>query len=321
MNEMGAETLLNKLGIQIIKIPLPFRLNHVNCFLAEGEDGFTILDTGLNNQDSREAWHHFLQGKEVKNILISHYHPDHLGYAGTLQRETGAKVWMSEVDKNSGEQLVEEGFVQTIKQNFNKLGVPTAEGNELITYNKNFIRYIRPFLKVDDYLVEGQKIQFGKFEYEVIFTPGHSDGLVCFYNEENSVLFSTDHILPKITPNISYWFIGDKNPLQTYMNSLKKIEKLNVEYVIPSHGKPFTAANKRIREIFAHHDERLEKILQYMKEPRSVLEVCIHLFGTKLTVHEYRFAIGEAFAHLEYLRYLGECKRTLEDGIFYYSVK
>jgi len=56
--------------------------------------------------------------------------------------------------------------------------------------------------------------------YEVIFTPGHSDGLICLYNKEKNVLFSTDHILPRITPNISYWFYGEKNPLQSFQNAL-----------------------------------------------------------------------------------------------------
>ena len=77
---------------------------------------------------------------------------------------------------------------------------------------------------------------FGKYEYEVIFTPGHSDGLITLYNKENSVLFSTDHILPRISPNISYWFRGISNPLEAFFTSLKKIQKLDVEYVIPSHG-------------------------------------------------------------------------------------
>src|SRR5690606_39125613 len=104
----------------------------------------------------------------------------------------------------------------------------------------------------------GEYVQIGKLTFEVIFTPGHSDGLVTFFNKDNSVLFSTDHILPKITPNISYWFHGDPNPLQSYFHSLEKIERLDVNYVIPSHGKPFYGANQRIAELKAHHDERLQ---------------------------------------------------------------
>lgn len=159
----------------------------------------------------------------------------------------------------------------------------------------------------------------GKEEYEVIFTPGHSDGLVCFYQKENKVLISTDHILPKITPNISYWFHGNNNPLRSYFLSLEKMMKLNVEYVIPSHGKPFYDANKRINELIAHHHDRLAETLYHIKEPSTVYEVCQRLFPTQLTVHEMRFAIGETLAHLEYLKYEGESVCELQDGCWYYA--
>src|SRR5699024_7910323 len=102
-----------------------------------------------------------------------------------------------------------------------------------------FVPYVSPLLSVDHYFNEGDMIYLSDNVYEVIFTPGHSDGLICLYNKENNVLFSTDHILPKITPNISYWFYGKQNPLGDYEKSLQKIKKLNAEFVIPSHGKPF----------------------------------------------------------------------------------
>ena len=83
--------MLEEYGIQLVKIDLPFRLNHVNCFLAEGENGFQVIDTGLHNKSTAERWEKELDGKTVTNIIITHYHPDHFGYAGGLQKKTAAK--------------------------------------------------------------------------------------------------------------------------------------------------------------------------------------------------------------------------------------
>ena len=94
--------MLEQLGITLLKIDLPFRLNHVNCFMAEGENGWTLIDTGLNNSYTRELWEAQLRGKEVTDLFITHYHPDHFGYAGGLQQKTKARVSMSKTDAESG---------------------------------------------------------------------------------------------------------------------------------------------------------------------------------------------------------------------------
>src|SRR5699024_2864087 len=131
-------------------------------------------------------------------------------------------------------------------------------------------------------------------------------------------LLSTDHILPKITPNISYWFYSDNNPLQSFENSLKKIKELDADFVIPSHGKPFYGANARIDEIWNHHLERFSIVLDTLQQPATIFEVFEILFQRELSVHDYQFDIGETIAHLEYLRQKGECTRELENGKWIY---
>lgn len=305
---------MEQLGIETVTIDLPFRLNHVNCFLGKGEDGWTIIDTGLHNEESKKRWEEVLKNKEVTNIIVTHYHPDHFGYAGGLQQKTNARVSMSEIDAASGLTSWEQEFLSQLEGYYQKAGVPASVGKEMADNTASFVPRVTPYPTIDHYLKEGDTIVFGNYEYEVIATPGHSDGLVVFYNKEKSVLLSTDHILPRITPNISYWFHGEENPLQLYLESLEKINKLDVEYVIPSHGKPFYGANERIEEIKQHHDDRLEATLSYIhSEPLSVFEVSQKLFQFELTVHETRFAVGETLAHLEYLRKKGECSRQLDE--------
>lgn len=308
------------LGIDTIRLDLPFRLNHVNCFLTENDHGWTVIDTGLHNSTTAQQWENRLEGKTVSDIIITHYHPDHFGYAGELQRKTGAKVWMSEIDAKAGHLAWEPKSIAAIRQSYTTSGVPIDLAEKMTKNTEEFIPRVTPYPIVNQYLKEGETLLFGGHVYEVIHTPGHSDGLVCFYNRKKNVLLSTDHVLPHITPNISYWFHGDPNPLKSYLNSLMKIRHLDVDYVIPSHGQPFHGANERIDNIIQHHKKRLDKTHDAMKGSMTVYHVCQKLFNKSLTIHELRFAVGETIAHLEYLRSSNECKREVHQGIWYYSL-
>jgi glyoxylase-like metal-dependent hydrolase (beta-lactamase superfamily II) len=310
--------LLTEIGVTQVTIPLPFRLNHVNCFLAEGPRGWIIIDAGLNTEVSRDIWNPIIEKHDVRDIILTHYHPDHFGYAGTLQRLTNAEVWMTEVDEQAGLTYWEPESMELVNKSYDTCGLPKNLSHELTTDEESFNAKIKPYPKVHHHLAEGMKILFGKYEYEVIFTPGHSDGLITLFNKENSIIFSTDHILPRISPNISYWFRGIPNPLEAFFMSLRKVQLLDAEYVIPSHGQPFRNANKRIVELLDHHQERLEKVYEYITHPSTIFEVNKQLFK-KLTIHETRFAIGETLAHLEYLYLNNQCRKRLQDGTWYYE--
>ncbi|WP_275899542.1 MBL fold metallo-hydrolase [Bacillus piscicola] len=310
--------ILDKLGITAIRMELPFKLNHVNCFLAEGNNGWTIMDTGLHNDYTIQRWNTFIGQKEISRLLITHYHPDHYGYAGGLQQKTGAEVWMTKTDAAAGETMWTEGFNNELDDMYTLAGVPDDISKKLQQDTADFTPLVTPYPKVNHYVEEGEKVHFGNDEYEVFFTPGHSDGLITLYNEKESVLLSTDHILPKITPNISYWFYGNDNPLALYFDSLQKIKALDVEHVIPSHGKPFRGANERISQIMQHHEERLSFLLNVLKEPHNVYETSLKLFNKELSIHETRFSVGETLAHLEYLRNKQECRRETHQGEWIY---
>lgn len=311
--------MLEQLGIEMVTIPLPFRLNHVNCFIAEGEKGHILIDTGLNDQAAKLKWEEILQGKKVGQILITHLHPDHSGYAGTLQRKTNAEVLMTKTDATALEQVWEEASIPPLLADYKRADVPTQLAEGIVTVTEKFRPYVFPEPRVNHFLDEGEQIQIGALSYEVIFTPGHAEGLICLYNKEKNVLMSTDHILPKITPNIAYWFYGEANPLLSYEHSLQKIKQLNADYVIPSHGKPFYDANKRIDEIWRHHEDRFVETLDAIKGGATIFSVCEKLFTNDLNVYDYQFAIGETIAHLEYLREKGACKREMHKGKWIYT--
>lgn len=317
--------LLEELGVQLVKLELPFRLNHVNCFLAEGEHGWIVIDAGLHNKTTVKRWEQELAGKTVTDLYVTHYHPDHFGYIGGLQKKLGEesgitpRVSISKIDAEAGLNAWLDSVIETFPTHYKASGIPDDLALQMSTNTADFIDVVTPYPTVNHYFQEGEKIPFGSLEYEVIFTPGHSDGLINLYNEAQGVLFSTDHILPRITPNISYWFHGDPNPLAAYLDSLEKIKKLDAQYVIPSHGQPFYGANDRIEEIKSHHDDRLVQTLDSIRGGNTVYGACQQLFSFQLTIHETRFAIGETLAHLEFLRAKGECSRENNEGQWWYT--
>lgn len=303
-----------------VTLELPFRLNHVNCFMAESDEGWTVIDTGLHNQETVARWDDILEGKKIDDIIITHYHPDHFGYAGGMQQKTGARLSMTQIDADMALNAWKDVFLSDLNKNYEMAGIPAPMADKMTQNTEGFVERVTPYPSIDHHLDEGEMIRIGKYMYEVIHTPGHSDGLVCFYNKERHMLLSTDHILPKITPNISYWFHGDPNPLKSYLHSLEKVKVLDVDLVVPSHGKPFYGANDRIDEIMAHHERRLDILLEGITGGMTIYEACSILFQKKLNIHETRFAIGETFAHLEYLRTKGECQREKRGGVYRYNV-
>src|SRR5699024_2046296 len=114
------------------------------------------------------------------------------------------------------------------------------------------------------------------------------------------------------------WFHGLENPLQAYINSLNKVKKLEVEFVVPSHGSPFFDANKRINEILLHHDERLAFVLDKVENGDTAYQMSDKLFSFELDAHEKRFALGETIAHLDYLVSKGELKKEKVNEIWQY---
>jgi glyoxylase-like metal-dependent hydrolase (beta-lactamase superfamily II) len=153
----------------------------------------------------------------------------------------------------------------------------------------------------------------------VVLTPGHSDGHACFYHEKNGLLLSGDHLLPKISSNISLWPHSHPNPLDNFLTSLRENHRLNVSLVLPAHGDCFSNVQQRVSELQEHHRERLELMKRIASRGATVYQVCREVFGDRLSLHEIRFAMTETLAHLVYLEKRGELRVSKVDGRYIYS--
>jgi glyoxylase-like metal-dependent hydrolase (beta-lactamase superfamily II) len=321
-----------------MKLPIPApdgQLNHVNVYLIGGDGDWLLVDTGWNASNTFDALEKQLGEtgvgfKDITRIVITHFHVDHYGLAGRLRELSGAKVAMHRMEK----EFVDSRYVNMdellteIARWLHLHGVPEKELTHLQKASLGVRKFAVPVLP-DIALEGGERISVGPFNFEVLWTPGHSLGHICLYESAKRILLSGDHILPTIFPNVGLHPQSGDNPLGDYLDSLKVCGQLDVDLVLPAHEEVFTDLKKRIGELYHHQEERKEAILGALKDGGSTAyEISHHLSwivnGVTLSYIELssldkRLAVMSALAHLEPLRNGGEVERTSKEGIFFYS--
>ena len=315
-------------GIYKITFPLPFALDHVNCYMVEGKKGWSIIDAGLNIPPTHEGWSNAIEElkiewEDIRGIYVTHYHPDHYGAAGWLQERSGAPVYMSARDLSDIQAIWQTGFeaMGNLNDFYLAHGVP-PDLLRLITDNMiKTSRAIFPALPRINTIKDGDKIMLGNLCGTAIHTPGHADGHICFFCPDPEILFSGDHLLPKITSNIGLWPGGESNPLKNFFSSLQKIDRHSIELVLPAHGESFHEVKARIKELFQHHRDRLDLMAQRAGEGHTAFAICRMIFGTDLSVHDLHFAIAETIAHMVFLESEGKIRAIkTHDSITYQSI-
>ena len=320
-------------GIWKITMPIPFPLRTVNVYALVGQNGWVLVDAGMGTPDARKAFAAGLEraGLDIANlraIVLTHHHPDHIGLSGELQEQSRARVYMHPIDEESV-RIIAEGTMSrrfgSVSEFFRRNGL----GHTDLWYTQADPKAVRSILHVPPHeaftLVEdGDAIELAGESYRVIWVPGHSDGQVVLFRERDGVFLAADHVLPRITPNVGLYAQGDRmNPLGDYLNSLRKVEHLPASIALPGHGEPFADLGGRVREIIHHHDERLAQIVALLKErPQHAADLTRQMFASRrIENHEaLRMAMAEILAHLEYLRLIGQVEQEhTEEGIILYK--
>ncbi|MGB8643976.1 MAG: MBL fold metallo-hydrolase [Anaerolineae bacterium] len=301
-----------------VRIPIPFPLKNIQSYLVREADGWTMIDTGLNDPPALEAWEHAFRAlqmtpRDIRRILLTHTHPDHFGLAGYFQNLSSAPVYAlnEEIEIVPREWPPKEIAIPMLSRYFARNGAPPDVMARVAGRSQEVWDMIQP-LPVLSPLHEGDEVQIGGQPYRVIWVPGHADGHLIFHRVSDGLMFIGDHVLMKITPNIARWPQLDPNPLKTYLKSLDKVAPLHTSVALPGHRAVIHDLPGRIIEIKHHHDVRLKETWAAAGEGCDGYQVARVLFPRLITADDVRLGMVEALSHLEYLTQAGRLER-LED--------
>ena len=316
-----------------LKLPIPDNpLGTVNAYAVTSADGVRLIDCGWNTPETYDALVQELSGigakiADLREILLTHIHPDHFGLAGRLVQESGARTLMHRMDAVHLSTRYEDttDLVEEMETWLRANGAPEPSVEPLAEGSLGMVVRVGP-RRPDVLLDGGELLDWGRFRFEVVWTPGHSAGLICLYEPNEQVFISSDHVLEHISPHIGMHAQSLGNPLGDYINSLREGRDLPVRVVLPGHGTPFNDLAKRVDELLGHHERRFRQMLAVLQEHEATAyDVASQLSWAgmadgwnRLPPYQQRMALIETVAHLEYLYGRSRVTKHTRNGLFYY---
>lgn len=314
--------------IKWVRSPLPLALNHINCYLLRDGNGWCVVDTGMNGEESRLQWLDILEsqlnGAPLTRVIVTHHHPDHVGLAGWLCDRLEIPLYASE-----GEYFYARTFNAVrgekpyweVEQFFKRSGM--SEKTKQSLYANSDYNHVVSELPASFHCVKDQQVlKIGDYEWTAIITRGHSPAHLSLYCQALDLYISGDQVLPKITSNVSVSpTIPEQNPLQDWFDAHAKIAALVPDSVtiLPAHQLPFKGLHKRLLDVIDHHQERLDQLLGFCETAADAQQLTAKLFDRELTAFQNFLAVGECLAHLHLLVEQGKVERFLSNDIYQFK--
>ena len=317
-------------GVYQIEVPMRHNpLGYTYSYLLR--DAATLIDTGVGTRDAfdsleEQARSAGMELTDIKRIIPTHLHGDHIGLVDRVRRQSGAKVYAHRTAiERQQESQAEDVDLYADTRNETKLMGGSKYLGFLRRFENSFRGRVRS-LEIDAPLEDGQIMELEGSTLKVYWTPGHAREHICLHDEERKILYAGDHVLPKITPHVSLRsHLGD-DPLGDYIESLEKIRGLDVETVLPAHEYVFEDLDGRVSELHLHHRSRCNEMKRAIGDGRStVFEISAQVSWDSRPWPEMEFwtkrmAARETLAHLVYLRNRGELEEEAVKGVLYYSL-
>jgi glyoxylase-like metal-dependent hydrolase (beta-lactamase superfamily II) len=265
-------------NINRIQVPIPYPVKWVNCYYVSGAVP-TLIDTGVYTDEALQKIESGIEAqggklRDLRRIIATHGHMDHVGLAGSLAEITGAEVFVHEWDTvqwavGPGQEYIEKR--RDFRAFFVEAGVPTDAIDELIDLVVTRYKRMCSPLVAETKLEDGKVFEFDDFNLQVIHTPGHSPGSVCLFNQTDRSLYTGDTLLPEIISNPTVERAGtiEHKALVSHRESLERINSLGVTMVYPGHGNPFADLEGRIKRIQDAHSKRSRQVLRILQQSDS----------------------------------------------------
>ena len=310
-------------GFWVLSQPMLFNPGHINCYLLEGENGLTIVDTGIPLPDAKDNWKKLfdspLAEKGIDKIFLTHGHPDHVGCAQWLQKETGAKVWISDEEYDAVQRMWRGSSdnKEAVSEFFMKWSIPEDQMSGITSMLDGFKSGCPDLSEVEcEKITQDHIIKTTQREWRIVSGWGHTPHNSALFCESEGLMISGDQILPNIYPNISIWWGSEDNPLQSYLDSIQSQKALNVKLVCPAHGNTLEGVNQRIDTITKFHLNRIEKAIEFCRgEPKSAYECIQPVMNKKPNHFLVSLVAGQVFAILALLENKGIVEKY-EDEVF-----
>lgn len=305
-------------------------LPYVLPYLLKSGGDTVLLDCGWNTDSAYQALEegmkeHSSHPSDISKLVVTHVHPDHYGMAGRLKQLSGCEIVLHEKDAEviKTRYFSPKGLTDEMSAFMESNGVPEADSPQMSRGSMGMLMNVAP-VPADTQVKGGETFKVGAFDFQIIWTPGHSPGHICLYEPNRKILMTGDHVLPTITPNVSIHSQTFGSPLGDYMRSLEKLENLDVVRVLPAHEFEIKDLKKRLREIEVHHQERLEEMWRCVDAGGSTAwDVAGRVVWATGKLSEFepwvqRSAVGETLAHLEYLFELGRLAKVRRGKLLYW---
>ena len=312
-------------GLLWVRIPLPYVLDHVNIYLIrDGDAGWAMIDTGIQTKEAIAVWEQLfngpLKGVRISRVIVTHFHPDHIGLAGWMCERFNAPL-LTSFSTYMGSQVISLAPEKNSLRQFFDFYIAhgmTEEGAGIVAIQGNdYLRRVAPLPSTFLRLMMLDTLEIGERSFRVLSGDGHAPEQIMLYCSEEKLLFAADQVIEKISPNVSV-FAGEPNgdPLGHFLRSLRMLrsELPDDVLLLPGHRRPFYGLHLRCAELEDHHEIRCNLIRSVCADaPQSVADLVPVLFPRKLDPHQMSFAFTETLAHVNRLVRRGEIE-TVEQG-------
>jgi glyoxylase-like metal-dependent hydrolase (beta-lactamase superfamily II) len=316
-------------GIHCLRIPTPFAVGRVNCYLIEDKP-LTLVDTGPNSGKAldelqSQLGEHGHSIDDIELLIVTHQHIDHLGLAEIVTQRSGAEVAalgiaaerLANFDEDAE---AEDRFaVELMLRN----GIPEEVTAALRSVSRSF-RGWGSHVTVTKPLEDGQVLPFRDRLLQAIHRPGHSPSDTAFWDEKRKILIAADHLIAHISSNplISRPLDGSNErpqALVTYIESMRKTREMPAEIVLSGHGEPITDHVTLIDDRIAKHDRRKEKIHRLIAEqPRNAYEIAQAIWGN-VAVTQAFLTLSEVIGHADLLVNEGRAREVADGDVVRYK--
>ena len=320
-------------GILWLRLPLPMKLDHVNCFALDDGDGWTIVDTGFDSRRSRAIWQGLLdgplKGKPVRRVLVTHHHPDHIGLAGWFMAEQGAELvttrtaWLMARMLALDEQAVPSPETLAF---WRGAGMDAAiYAQRAVERPFNFADVVAPLPLGFRRIKEGDAFEIGGRIWDVRIGNGHAPEHATLWSRSDSLVLGGDQLLPSISPNLGvYATEPDADPVGDWLEACERLaaHAQDDQLVLPGHKLPFTGLPTRMRQLIENHHGALDRLIDRLSKPHTAVDCFPTLFMRQIGPGEYGLALVEAVAHLNHLYQQGRITRSRrDDGAWLWQAK